>query len=348
MNTPWVRWCSGVFERLRAAGFPDPELVPASAERTEEVMRFARECAVNPGLVPSHVAEAAHGAHDSVLAADFAVDGTRVRLSVIIMTRPRSYRSTRRVEAFVLRRLCTTLRASIPVLNAMYGRRGDVFFVFLPSARRRYLPKQRAGPVLSDHVNGGITSLRDQGRIMVHRLEDACKVAIHELLHLYGADGDLEPSDAVRAVEAAIAADHRISYTPGGVHRLGISEAYVDAMACLMHAVLYAVWFDRGRVRQAVERTSVHIEDVAARLIRHYRGAAWIEGTHAFAYYVCKAALWRRLDAFLQSFASVGGQAANPRIGPKTFGPFLRASLAAFAPVATRGGGRSLRMTPLD
>ena len=166
---------------------------------------------------------------------------------------------------------------------------------------KRTLPPEPGQPVMPVNINGGVTMLRT-GRIVVYRREDACKVLVHELLHLHGLDQALR--NAPRA-EARLRARYGVVAVDRGVP-LGINEAFTETLACYLHTI----WWSFARKRSpesSLRRVSAHVRSVADRTTTHYGGTlAYVEGTHCFAYVACRAALWH--------------------------GPFLKRVLAAYPP----------------
>jgi hypothetical protein len=176
------------------------------------------------------------------------------------------------------------VRIASAVVAAFPYRPSGVHIVFVPCKETRRLPRGAGEAVGPEHVNGGLTA---SGRILVYRLEDAGKVLVHELVHLYGMDAALRDSNA-DAVEAALARKYGVLIDPHGAGGLGLNECYTDLLACW----LYARWCNTDLV--LVRR---RMDAVAVRLLLHRPSKRTPERTHAFSYYVCKAALWHRLCA---------------------------------------------------
>lgn len=175
-------------------------------------------------------------------------------------------------------------------------RANDIRVTFVAHSAKRVLP--RVGkPPSAENVNGGVTFMADEG-VLVYRTEDARKVLVHELLHLHRYDAGLRGN---RDVELDVMATFGIALTEDGPRHLGLSECYVDAMACFLQAAWAGRWKRRSH-RAALDR---HIATAAVRLANHGHVALpWVapvhpkytEATHAFSYYICKAALWADLE----------------------------------------------------
>jgi hypothetical protein len=212
-------------------------------------------------------------------------------------------------EAFVRTEVVPVLMSTVSLLRAA-AMRGeakqnrhpyvDVYYIDA-TAPKRTLPPEPGQPVMPVNINGGVTMLRT-GRIVVYRREDACKVLVHELLHLHGLDQALR--NAHRA-EARLRARYGVVAVDRGVP-LGINEAFTETLACYLHTI----WWSLARKRSpesTLRRVSTHVRSVADRTTAHYGGTlAYVEGTHCFAYVACRAALWH--------------------------GPFLKRVLAAYPP----------------
>jgi hypothetical protein len=237
-------------------------------------------------------------------------------------------RTPMRDLAFADAELAPLLASSAALLAAgtlgYVGARIDVTYVAWD--RRRALPAARDVRLDAAHVNGGVTM---GPAMMVFRREDACKVAVHELLHALGTDAAIRKRGTM------------------------LSEAFTETLACWLHS---RWWLARhgiqpgSREETAVERRLArHVEVAAIRVSHHCAQGAdkvWREGTNAYAYYVCKAAIWRRLPAFLAGAPtwSLGDVAGFER--------FLASALADRDFRDALGqpprAGRSLRMTYLD
>jgi hypothetical protein len=223
----------------------------------------------------------------------------------------------------------------------------EVRVTFVAHPAKRMLPPAGT-PLAADHVNGGVTFMADEG-VLVYRTEDARKVLVHELLHLYNYDTSLRGNIAV---EQTVVDTFNIQLLPGGPKHLGLSECYIDAMACFLQAAWAGRWTRRAH-RAALDR---HISGVAARVAAHSgvfsfpwspASRRFREATHAFSYYVCKAALWGHLEAVV-----LGLPTDPPLRDPAAFAACVIAAVRAWRPTgATRSTASitaSLRMTCVD
>lgn len=196
-----------------------------------------------------------------------------------------------REREFAASTLVPVLLECVRVLEVLAKPR-PVHVTYCSACPARVAPP-RAGDVLSsEHINGGVCMGTEQG-VLVFRRQDAEKVLIHELLHLYGVDASLRTLSA--AVEAHVVRPctglwgHRNGSLP--VH---LSEAYTDAIACLVFCG------DSCRAQAvAVSR--------AARVLTHFNmgKVPFKEATHVFSYYIVKAALLvhhRSFVSMLNSF----------------------------------------------
>ncbi len=189
----------------------------------------------------------------------------------------------------------------------------------------RHLPSEPGAALLPQHVNGGLAmpAQRPSVPVLVYRREDARKVAVHELVHAHGLDAALHghPSAEAAAVRAFGVRMH------GAFTRsVGLGEAYVEALACFLFAAHADLGASPGRRSgtAALERASKRSDAIARRVLAHfgrhamlaqhdYRVAvatgrahppslqqqlpvpvhAIVEGTHAVAYVLARAALMR-------------------------------------------------------
>ena len=231
--------------------------------------------------------------------------------------------------------------------------------VFVAGRSTRQLPSRPGGPIAPEHINGGVTFFAYSPlRVLVWREEDAEKVLVHELVHRFGLDHALSGE---RAEQASRALATRHGVTASGPRR-DLSEAYTEAMACMLHAHLFAArQGPRPKPAEALSIASAHFITVAARLALHFglppeRPFAYKESTHAFAYVACRAALFqprhlerllldhppgsppadadafaRRLDAAL---ADLRRELSNPTTGRRNTASRSLAAVALLSPNA--------------
>lgn len=234
-------------------------------------------------------------------------------------------------------------RVAFSTLSSLSKARRIIVVWYLPVAPPKRLPSTPGDRLTCVHVNSGVTFIparptTSTTHILIYRRQDACKVMMHELVHAMGVDTAWREEP-----HASVDAGH------------GFNESYVDAIACYMHALWSAHRCDpRGTSGYAVATTRETILDVAARVQHHFRRHTWSESTHAYSYYVCKAALWYDLPAFL---ATTRGNVTRPDVS--RFHAFLAVALScpAFeAEMMTRRArlslaavvdvSKSLRMAP--
>lgn len=139
--------------------------------------------------------------------------------------------------------------------------------------------------------------------VLVFRRQDAQKVLVHELLHLFEIDALLR--GLPRELEERVVRNRRGLWSwrlPAEGSALALNEAYTDALACFI--------FCDGDLARA----RAHAVSKAARVLAHFRWGAlpFQETTHAFAYYVVKAAMLVSLDARALMRLMTGG--ASPEI----------------------------------
>ena len=223
-------------------------------------------------------------------------------------------------------------------------REKEVRVTFVSHQAKRTLPPVGT-PLAADHVNGGVTFMADEG-VLVYRMEDARKVLVHELLHLYGYDSHIRGSTSV---EKKVMDTFNIQLQPSGPKHLGLSECYIDAMACFLHAAWVGRWKRRAH-RAALDK---HIAMVATRVASHSGilsfpwpagSIKFREATHAFSYYICKAALWGCLDSVVLRLPT-----EPPIHDVAAFADSVIAAVQAWQPPRGRHmPGTSLRMTCVD
>lgn len=169
---------------------------------------------------------------------------------------------------------------------------------------RKNLPHKAGAPIEPEHINGGVT-WKQHGLVFVYRREEWEKVLLHELFHFY--EFDYHPSSMRIASTSAIlskslAMDNNI-YTRSGA--VALNEAYAETLATLFY-VAYSILRRKGKDRiqstrpyaaflkswrGAMATAQHHFHNQILKVLAHFKGGPWTETTHAFAYYVCKAAL---------------------------------------------------------
>jgi ssRNA-specific RNase YbeY (16S rRNA maturation enzyme) len=234
------------------------------------------------------------------------------------------------VELFVLRNsgaidaseFMRTINVSIAFLEQVSARHsGHIKLLWVPLNA----PKTTHGHCVPDapcvlgpsQVNSGYTigSLPmytehhcsdDCGQIVVYRSEEAYKVCIHEIIHLWGYDDELLDSEAHRELTVYLTSAFavqslRVPLTP--------REAVTDAIAIMLYSSLHGV--DKWHGELVANRK--HLLNQAAKVlqlqhIKHWNelqrdnkhGVGFGEHTHVFSYYVLKAAMYYDLETLLQ------------------------------------------------
>lgn len=316
--------------------------------------------------VPSFVADALSWRGTRAWEEEIATT-TRVRLVALVPPAPTGSGNVNRRGMgmgmgeldFVRRRFLPTLLACVEMLekaaveagiDRMHRKVVDVTYVAHPA--RRELPPQPGTPILPEHVNGGVTFM-GTGRVLVYRREDACKVLIHELLHLYGYDRLLRyDHEAEAGLMRVLGVAQLQQGSGGGTAHFGLSECYVDALACYLHAFTNV---SRRATVVDLEAVDSHLSAAAARILLHYGRKprallhppvpVMTEGTHACSYYLCKAALWRDIGEFVRTHPPW----VIPQ-NPAAFAKLVEGAVRLWRPSAEEmraaRASRSLRMTP--
>lgn len=190
-------------------------------------------------------------------------------------------------RAFARDILVPVLVECVRVLAQLKHTSMPVHVSYCNACGQRLLPVKQGAVLSSEHVNGGMAMGPNMG-VLVFRREDAAKVLVHELLHLYGIDAPLR--NIPSAIEACV-----VQPRPGmwglvqGSLPVGLSEAYTDAIACMVFC---------GNVQRATE----HAVHTASKVLAHFRYglSPFVAETHAFSYYVVKAAMLTNASTFLK------------------------------------------------
>ncbi len=270
-------------------------------------------------------------------------DRAKLELRVVAVSR------THRGLEDVVRRVRRMLSSVAPALARIHGGAISGFVLDTGDGARR-LPAEASSAISPEHVNGGVSQrfVGDDSRaFVVYRRQDMEKVLVHELLHNAGVD---DPASFEACRDASLRVQARHAVTCGGTG-LRLSEAYVDALAVLVHAAA------RSRTRSELSGNLASVVDhalcVAARVVNHFGRWRWpatgiSETTHAFAYYVAKAALLAspaEVAALPARVVDVPGAAAVIAAIERALhaDAFVRALEAA---VLREAGNRDVRMVP--
>jgi hypothetical protein len=173
---------------------------------------------------------------------------------------------------FVKEAIVPVLEYTWNILSKITGRDGSTFdsvdLIYVDVLSPRLLPSVPGASIDCDHINGGLTQTNvsvpghgGEAKVMVYRREDAGKVLMHELIHLF----DMGPKSL--GVEAV--------------------EQYTEAVA--IH--LWAQYVGEDYIT-----TSERVVGVARDAVEHFGGRVenWKETTHAYSYVVVRAAIWSR------------------------------------------------------
>ena len=241
----------------------------------------------------------------------FAQGETRVTLSVM--------HPTATLPA-ALQDLLLCIRFAVTMLNAAARP--------LPSARlywiccdipkvmdmRRHSKAPKRPFVLGpEHVNSGYT-MRVMQHVVVYRIEEAEKVFIHELVHLWGLDALLLDDAQVDVVEKCTPTCEAPFQIQPKTH-IGAREAITDAIAIIAHTAFCVAHRRIPKTRaDAMTVQNEHIMNQAAKVLRiqgfksleELRVRPYFEDTHVCMYYVVKAALLARWRQFEKACASRG------------------------------------------
>ena len=205
------------------------------------------------------------------------------------------------VRGYVTSEMIPMIMSTVALLSSpsvrMFSPKGVCDIVYADiDFEDRCLPEAPGAAVLPKHINGGVTFFHGPtARILVYRREDACKVMIHELLHLHGIDEKLRGS---YEEELSLRKRYGVSVAPGTTNvSLGLGEAYTEAMACYLHAI----WLHHARGRptntlsSSIDAARANCERIAQVTIAHFGNSlAFLEATHCFAYVACRASLFRQ------------------------------------------------------
>ena len=199
-----------------------------------------------------------------------------------------------------LRRTVDTVAAYVASILRESEKTRRVRIYYVPVlGKKRGCPKARPGcrgpveaPLSSVDVNSGVTlGSGDSAVVLIYRKQEAAKVAVHELLHAFGLD--LARKGAQKWDRAGRTLAERWNVRSSVPIRL--NEAYTETVASFMHeAVVAGVG---GIERQRLEEMRVHFLNQAEKIMCMMMMSGFRQATHAFEYYIVKAALFKNRSA---------------------------------------------------
>ncbi len=237
------------------------------------------------------------------------------------------------------------LAFTVRVLTKLNAKR-SLRVVLMPVRAPKRLPK-KPGMVLGvNEVNSGyawkVPGRGEHCTIVVYRKEDLNKVLIHEMVHCW--DLDFKRYDP--RIDRFYATQYNLRLHEKAVvhpfNKLALNEAFTEVIACYLHAAVYVLFTGSSRTNKeaalskALSREGRHYIDVASKVMAYLATPGATQGTHAFAYYVCKAAMFRNLEGFFNALGQSTERAMDflsgelrdfdlPKRDPKEF---LGASIA--------------------
>lgn len=175
-----------------------------------------------------------------------------------------------------------------------------VHVTFCDACGDRLLPATPGGTISSEHVNGGMCMGTFMG-VLVFRRQDAEKVLVHELLHLFDVDTPLRSLPSELQAHVARPLSGMWATISSTASTVCLSEAYTDAVACVVFCGL--------------ERARAHAVQVAVRVLCHFGMGRrpFLESTHVFSYYIVKAAMLVHARGFLSLLRSNGLTPKDPQ-----------------------------------
>ena len=218
-------------------------------------------------------------------------------------------------KSFDFDELYSVLDFYVFVLNRVVrGAAGPVVPVIHLTLYLTNLKKQfpaKANVVLDeDNINSGVTLWENDPepnrKIVIYRKEELYKVLLHELIHYYSIDFHAyDPSYDVYLMKLfgiSVAAPRKNPRNP-----LALYESYTDSIACYGHLLTHMLFkgepTDRASVMGRVATEARFFTTQAAKVWKYGKLK---EDTHAFSYYIVKAAIYRRFDAFMDLLATNG------------------------------------------
>lgn len=167
--------------------------------------------------------------------------------------------------------------------------RSRINIVVYPFNKKKSLPGLRNIPISVDHINSGycyINSTENDVNIVIYRIEEFCKVLIHELLHLY----HIIPFD-----EQYDKFVNEQYFRENGSNYILTNEALVELNALILNCIILSKLKEKINLKNLLGSELYNSKKNYKTLFNYFRiqnesqiPYKWKENTNCFAYYIVK------------------------------------------------------------
>lgn len=231
----------------------------------------------------------------------YTFDGTEVLLNIY-------HDKNDKHNKTLIQKILEVFNYYILTLNKLYHRREILVTLYLADIPKAF-SNDTNKTLDSFHVNSGFSimdSTNDKFSIVIYRKEELLKVLLHEMIHCWNV---MFHSYDVRYDHYFIE-KYRITVkgNKGKTNALALYESFTDILACYGHLITSKLFNTKQTLKledleSLIKREQKHMSIQANKV---WNFGKRIEETHCFSYYVCKAAMFNRIDLY-RKFISKNG-----------------------------------------
>jgi hypothetical protein len=188
----------------------------------------------------------------------------------------------------------TLLNYYLVVLNKINHRKRIDITIHLVDIPKKIPARKTLKKLAAYDINSGYSSFGDyHHEILVYRKEEWTKVLLHEMVHCWDImfhryDPEI---DKILMEKLGIIVERPLNV----MNPLALYETFTDFFACYGHVITCALFKKNGDVKKLCRKEIQHIMRQGQKVWQFSR----TESSHAFAYYVAKAAVFHRLEAYI-------------------------------------------------
>lgn len=188
------------------------------------------------------------------------------------------------------------IKTCVVVIEEVFKKKLDTINItIIMSKKHKHFPKDKV--FKSENVNSGLSY---DNNIIVYRVEELCKVIIHEMLHIYSIHfRDYDPQ-----IDLDLIHNNNINHLTN--RSLHIYEAYVEMCAVLLNTIIYErITTDKRSMKKESEHQSY--------LIHQFQTfEPFYQKTNVYAYIYLKYDLWSNMNAILNDLQKDNYCAKSP------------------------------------
>ena len=180
----------------------------------------------------------------------------------------------------------------ISILKKLYNIQKPMNFYLVMYPKKRFMPRNNE-LFKAIHINGGFTYL-NQNKVFVIRKEEFNKVLIHEFLH---------HNNVLQFERWSIQSIEKLKERFNIMKSFDLlpTEAIIEAYACLINAVFYAIE-DKKKFMHLLKEDQMHSLKTAKKIIKFQKNKPWYEYTNVYCYTILKTIIYLNFNKFLKIF----------------------------------------------